>query len=387
MSRFAPTRGGQKPGGSFGSKAKKVANAAKSGGQGGQKFPKGMFNELRLREQAVWLYIPEQSYDNKYYDKESKEVIEETLPWYIWKTHFFRGGKNPKGSSFVCSSGPHKSKPCYGCAKRKEYFDKLNAQRDELRQRGMEGVKLSVQPPVSEAQRNTFSVVVTDPIAEVPVLDSKGAQRRNKNQEPITNSIPVPFLEQHLRDKYPTKDGENYYLSVGVNDLAQLGQIDDELRTVCANCAEDLMGIGMKCPQCEVVLAEWEDPVTGEDLSQAMHGKANCNNCGYSGQMDIMLFSECENPEPGSLFSFEVRLSSSKTSENNHVLNLVEFRVPQLTEYHQSLISSPLDVISICKPASLETQKDKMGQVAEGLDPSLGVMHAEPYEGKSNIPF
>lgn len=373
--------------GSFRGAARAATDRSKSGG-----MVTGRYDNLKLTEVGLWLFIPPQSYDYETYDKESKSVVPVTdSPFLAVPQHFVTNGvtkdKRPgrKGRVFNCSGGPGRDKPCYGCGVRAKFY----AEKDSRR---IDGVKDNAMPPVGISTSYAMGVTIAEAIAQVPVLERNGMQRKSAKGTPIFDKTPLPVLKHNKlsSEGLQMHFGQNVHWSFSVSYLSRLEQFDAQLANHCANCATELVAVGWTCPECGEIHEDPMGGVSGEDLAAGRDENRTCTRCHHTGAfVPELACPGCGVAEEGRLVGcFDLRFKAVPAGGDakGTVLELVGVR-PAIRNQKQpprgheglfdratydKLCDNPLDVKRIFAPDGLGYQKDNIFDpvVIAGVDPA-----------------
>lgn len=346
-----------------------------------QRYAEGEFDRLDLCDIAVWVHIsPFQSYTYEISEKNEAGdwvVIETTTTWYEYLKHFIPAGnaapKFRNGMAFTCSCGAGRSQPCYGCALRKKHWDWVSAYRRE--HNGDEPKKAA---PVSIFSQFALGVTLMEEVYSIPAMDKKGKPKTTKAGAIIYNHLPEPWAdEDSLPANCSHSFGRRMHLSLGKEQMFALLEENTRLRNYCANCAEEMVALGVICPECGAK-HEFKQPITGEDLVIARSKNRRCNDCRWEGTGDgaeeSWVFDldcpGCGEPEEGGLVRFDLRLKLVKVGETNQ-LKIVGLRVPTTDPEVQKMIENPLNVKNIFAPASLTRQAELFKEdLIRNLDPA-----------------
>lgn len=341
----------------------------KAGGKR-NRFPDGQFESWWPTKVGIWINIsPFQEFTQEVYDRDSKEVVEVTTTWWEYNSHWIPARKR----KFVCSSGAHRTNPCYGEAIRQSHWDMLDKTQKE------KGFRPDKAPPVGRALNFALGITIMEEIYSIPLTNKDGSFRKSKNGTTIHKHLAAPLVEIDKDEidgdegvSTPTKFGHRAHWSLGSTHLDQLTEWDEELRSRCGHCAGHLLATHVVCPDCETQ-KKFPKPVGGEDLLQARNRAHKCKACGYKGAMvPIYACPDCGDAKEGGLTQFDLRIKKVMTGEKSSVLKLIEIRVPTDDEETQKLIQNPLKVDEIFRPAPLDWQKRLLGDLADGVDPSHG---------------
>lgn len=399
MNMFSPRTRGLNSQKKFADSAKAAKAAQARGNFGG--IVKGKFDRLILGEKSIWLRIaPEQSFCQKLYDKHLKKVIETgteehpARPWFEFKTHYVVSTKRPHN----CSSGPERDSACRGCANRAMFFDNQRAKREKIKESTGMDVKEKADPPVQESTRYAMPVTVLEKIFEMEVLDNKGKARTNKEGKPITNSVPAPLsgLNPQKQKEKGGEFGHNYHWAFGPVHLGHLSTIDTMLWNSCASCASALMAVEFSCPECEQVMYQDDNGVTGTELKELRETVLKCPHCGCEKEgIPNLICTGCDNPVEGSILAFDLRLHLEYDEEDDKKSTIIldEFRLPNYEKYYDAktaervyeLLYSPLDIVLIFAPEDVSSQAFAYPEDLKKTNPTYHIdakkkrKDAEPY--------
>jgi len=369
---FQPRMRGHQPQSRFANSAK-AAKAASARTQ--FKRPDGAFDRLVLGSTPIWVRLnPDQLYEQLLYSREEKKLIETKIPtkenptpeytarpWYEYTGHYVVARKRP----FICSSGPGRDQPCRGCAIRAKFYDIL---RDQEKATSVKDEEKRKHPPIQASTRYGMACTCVEKIFEMPVMKD-GKPRKGKNGQDITSFMPAPLSGVPItkQGSMPFEFGRNFHWSFGPVHLAQLAEMDMDLWNSCANCKSDLMTTEMHCAECNAVTFEIPEGVTGSDLRALREQPIKCNACGTEGNcLPVILCTGCDTPEEGSILKFDLRLKTVPIDDKKSDLKLEDFRVPNyVTIFKQNptwaeriseLVMSPLDIVTILAPDSIDQQ-------------------------------
>lgn len=347
--------------GSAGSRLSDQGKSLKTGGGDGSrnKFPDGVFDRFIPGEKAIWINIsPFQSWTFMAYNSESGEVEEQTKSWFPYLKHYYARTKQ----FMNCSAGPHRDQPCYPCAIRKAFYKKMDAIEERT------GVRPKDEAPVSAQKNFALAITIMENVVAIPAVDKNGVPRKSKAGKPIYNHVPQPVVGGGPTN-HPVSFGRRAHMSLGIMQLRQLLQFDEEMRNYCANCAKGMSARSVVCADCETSY-DLPEPVTGEDLLEVRQREFKCGACGYEGIMVPKVECECGDPREGKLTDFDIRLKKEKLADNQSMLSIKSIRLPKLdNEEVRKLVENPLDLPKIFAPSSQEEQRRKLGDAANGIDP------------------
>lgn len=337
------------------------AQRAKSANKGGFRGPvTGEYDSWWPNtEKAMWIAIcPSQAWTYELYDRETQKV--EKLVDYLFfsYTHHYVPATKRK---FVCSAGPHKTSPCWGCGIRNAHFDHQREVQETT------GAKPADKAPISGMLQHALSIVLLETVAKVPVLDKDGKPRLTRDQKPILRDTPLCMLKPMEQQKYKAKGvttfGKSMHYSYGPTTNGELLAMDEELKNNCASCAAALMCFAATCPECNTEMQasiDEDTPLTGEDLRQFRTADYECANCKYYGPLIPQVVCECGEPVEGTLTSFALRLRQVETGEKTRKLELVEIApLSRFTSKYpavEEMLAKPLDLPTIFGPSNLNYQ-------------------------------
>jgi hypothetical protein len=345
--------------GSGGSRLSDQGKSLKTGSGGGQsKFPDGVFDRFTPGEKAIWINInPFQEWTFDAYNSESGEVETQTKSWYPYVKHYYARTKQV----MQCSAGPHRDQPCYPCAIRKAFYKKMDAIEERT------GVRPKDEAPISGQKNFGLAVTIMENVVSVPATDKNGVPRKSKAGKPIYNYVPQPMIPGPTN--HPVSFGRRAHWSLGIMQLRQLFQFDEEMRNYCANCASAMTASRVACADCETTY-DLPEPVSGEDLVEVRQREFSCGTCKYEGVMVPLLECSCGKPKEGKLTSFDIRIKKEKLADNQSMLSIKSIRLPKLdNEEIRKLVENPLDLPKIFAPSTQEEQRRKLGDAVNGIDP------------------
>jgi hypothetical protein len=336
-------------------------------GKAGSRLPEGLFESWWPKNGcATWLNIsPFQEYTQEVYDPDAGEVIKVTTSWFEYKNHWVPS----KRRKFVCSAGPYRTEPCYGCAIRKLHWNEVDAIEEET------GQRVSKQPPIGQARNFAFGITIAEPVYIVPKRTREGKIRKRKNGEIIYDYIPESEVEDMDDEKKQarilqcsTQFGVRKHWSLGVNNLELILGWNEDLKNRCGNCAGELVATSMGCPEC-MAIHELPRPLTGYKLTKAREKGARCSECGYSGEMVFQYACpDCGDPREGGITQFDFLLHKDDAGN----LSIKDIRLPSEDEDYQKMVQNPYDLSRIFAPEDLGRQKKLLGDMAKHVDPSEG---------------
>lgn len=393
---------------------RKFADSARAARAGtGQRFKKvaGTFDRLKLGDKPIWVrFSPDQLYAQRLYDRETKNIIETgnaenpARQWFEYVSHFVPAKNRP----MTCSSGADRQTPCRGCAVRARFYDNIKMREDQTSVKDEEARK---NPPVQSSTRYAMAVTVLEKIFEVQVTGKGGAVRKNKDGVVITQNTPAPLSGMTPMKQKETAGefGRNYHWSFGSMHLSQLASIDADLANSCACCGSHLVATQFTCRGCEGVVYEDPDGIAGADLRSMRETAMKCPHCTEEGFLAPLLScTGCSTPEEGSIMAFDLRLKLEKdmTDDKKSVVQLVDFRVPDYEKLFDTgtaqrvfeLVYEPLDIVAICAPDSLDSQKWCLPEDLQAVDPTYHVkkkeaaaygspIHDEPADDPDHMSF
>lgn len=322
-------------------------------GGGGGRFPDGVFDSFWPDEKSIWIHIlKNQSYTQKLYNPESGEVEEGTKSWFTYVKHYYA----TKKQTTYCSCGPARTEPCYPCAVRRAFYTKQNAIEERT------GVKPDGEPPISGAKAFAFSIVMMEPMVVV--------EKPGRNGKVYKNFVPAVRAQIAGGPQKPiAKFGHRCHWSLGILQLRQVFQFDEEMRNYCAHCARNMAADAVICIDCESVY-DLPELTSGEDLVEVRQRPYKCGNCQYEGPMQPRLICECGDPVEGKLTDFDLRVKKEKLSDNQSILHIKSVRLPRLEDPEVAkLCESPMDLPAIFAPTNIGDQRKKLGDLCNNIDP------------------
>jgi len=376
---------------SFSNQSRQTRERRSSGGGG--TIIEGRYNRFSPIDTPTWIHFPYQAYTYNVWNRETKEIERvEDSPFLEYAQHFVVNSKTSDkrrgrpGVSFVCSSGPSKEKPCFGCATRQRYWDEKRAAEDR-------GEEIKGESPVGAGARYAISLTVAELVAHVPVFDDRGKPRMSKNNKPIFNQIPVPRLKEQdpdVVDSYRKTFGWAGHWNFSGGHLTQLEDMDFSLLNYCANCASELYALGWYCNECGELHEETEE-IKGVDFEEARKKLRKCRKCGNRGSTlaaDVdeepaftveVGCGDCGNAEEGALIGcFDLRIKAKAAGEKqSSILELCDVRPtfarrrePEYEDFRK-MAENPLDIMKIFAPESLDAQRKLFDSTfLEGVDPA-----------------
>lgn len=374
---------------SFAGQSKEARQRRASTGGGGGTIIEGRYNRFSPIATPTWIHFPDQAYTYDAWDREAGKVERvEDSPFFEFVQHFVTNSKTsdkrPRrpGVSFVCSSGPDKSQPCFGCATRQRFWD-------EKREAEERGEEIKGEAPVGAGGRYAISMMVAELVAHVPLLDDRGQLRKSKRGAPIYNQIPVPRLHDQDPDtveSYKKTFGWAGHWNFSNGHLLQLEDIDFTLLNYCANCASHLFAMAWYCNECGHVHEETEE-IQGIDFEEARKKVRKCKSCGNTGNAlagDAFTVEvgcgECDHAAEGGLighFDLRIKAKPAATKMQSSILELCDVRPTfarrQEPEYEdfRKMAENPLDIMKIYAPETLDAQRKIFDSTfLEGVDPA-----------------
>lgn len=173
--------------------------------------------------------------------------------------------------------------------------------------------------------------------------------------------------------------GRNVHWSMSKTNLAQLLDIDDEVREVCKQCTGELRAKTYACPECLIDQQPLKADVGGYDLANMRSKAFPCGNCGDTDADKIMetycpdcgvTGADCE----GSLTDFDIRVKLVSSGGKGKDLKLVGVRPTSQDEKVRTLVENPLDLVKIFAPDNLDYQKSLIPDFhTDNLNPKYGV--------------
>lgn len=352
--------------------------------KGGTSFVEGFFDRLVLDSNPLWVRIHPQQYTYNVYNKESKQIEQTTTLFYEFIQHYMAANRR----MWVCSSGPGRDLPCYGCAIRNKFYDTQRATEEST------GVKeRGVFPPVSSSSRFSLSLTVLEDFFALPLLNDDGTVRKTKKGDPIINWTPGPQLDLKTRKAVAANKeiqkslGRNLHWSIGPEHLSVLADIEEELRCMDVRTGTPLVLTRATCAACGGEPFDGYYGVTGADLAVARQEFPVCPACGEEGT----IVPEYENDGvEGSLLTFDLQLKVIKPSDTSSVLQLSGFRCQKDfsgNEALMALLAKPLDIMKIQAPTSVDSQAKLLGPIANTYNPTQ-VRYTRAYTSETaELPF
>jgi len=330
-----------------------------------------MFERFKpLTSKGQWVRIPRLEHTYEVYDRSEKEVVTlEGMPWVEYTYHWYNTGSR----GWTCSSGAHRDKPCYGCAERDAFYEKLREK--QRKQRAATGMsdeeKKANSPAISASAQYALAVTGVDTYYEVPLTNKDGSPRKSKAGNVIKNYIPRSLAKKHELS-LPSKMGHNMHWSFGRNHCDQLIQFDEQLYNSCATCASDMSCKAVVCTECSAVEA-LEEEISGDELLEVRDSLdgATCGECGAKDSLVTQMLCECGEPQPGSLYDFDLRFKAVSSGEST-ILKISDIRVPVQNDDIDKLLATPLDVKAIFAGTPISVQAQMLGERAKSIDPSGG---------------
>ncbi len=388
MSTFQPRMRGHVPQKRFADQAK----AAKAASQRSNfKRPDGLFDRLQLGEKPIWMRLsPEQLYTQEVYDRELKEVVEVTRPWFESTSHFVPSRKR----SFNCSTGPRRESPCRGCGIRADFYDRVRETEQSTQVRDQEKRK---NPPVQASTRFAMAATVIEKIFHLPLTDKNGKPRKTRQGQDIMNYVPAPLSGLPLL-KQKAMEGEfghNYHWGFGTHHLAQLGDIDASLWNFCANCASELMAVAFNCVECNNIVYADENGVVGSDLRSVRETTMKCPHCNHEDfAAPVLSCTGCTDAAEGSILVFDLQLRAVPIDNKKSDIKMEKFRLPDYislfdpaeAERITELVYNPLDIPAIYAPDSIDQQAFCLPDELKSVSPSYHLKEktSQPYGSDSN---
>lgn len=349
----------------------------------------GKFEYFNPSATATWIHIPIQKHTYDIWDRESREVETRTdQPFLEYISHGVPKGNTPVGAyrSFTCSSGAHKDKPCYGCAIRRDFYDEKRRMEDKAAEEGVEPKDMGYAP-ISGSSKTAQSIVIMELMYAVPATNKKGQIKKSKRGDVIYNHIPHSQinLKASELDQYVATYGRKMHWSYGNQYFEMLQGFDEELSTLCGNCAEPLLCKGFMCPGCETEHL-FDEPVAEEDFLIELGKVKSCNVCDEtedheSGELFIPIVAcpGCGDAVQGRLVGdFDLRIKSVSTGDNSSVIKLVGVRPTgsalkkDQVERYEELVEKPMDLKAIFAPSDLGWQKRCIHErLLAGVNPSM----------------
>lgn len=329
----------------------------------------GQFDSIYLRDTSVWLHIqPNQSWEQWVWDRDLREPVKAPKTWYQYEKHFYPANKR----SMICSAGPRRADPCFGCAIRRAHYNKMNAIEERT------GVRPKGEPPISGQSQFAFSVMVMEEIVKLPKRNADGSPKVSKAGTQIYEYVPEPWVGGPVQGA-SKMFGRRYHISLSKTHWSQLIEADQSsMRNYCANCATGLVSSAVACPDCETQYA-LSGPESGDSLTELRNKNFECA-CGYAGPMVPQLTcSGCGHPEEGRLTDFDIRVKKEVVTKTASNLKIISVRKPLSTisseEVRQRVLKEmelPLNLPSIFVPSTIEEQQRLLGDICKGVDPRPG---------------
>lgn len=336
------------------------------------KRPDGIFDRLFLGEVPLWVNIsPFSSYKQQVYDRNIKEVIETETTWFEYKKHWVpkNKGRTTKNGrkvdmDFICSCGPFKDQPCWGCSYVHNFWEKVRKIEEE------KGFRPEGKPGVSTIPSFALAVTLMERVYKIRQVDSSGRPKKRQDGTPVYNHLPEPVALQDFKPEelamYDSFIGQRLHWSLGSRELDALIKVDDDLQNKCVECADEMVSGIIVCPSCETSV-ELAKPVMGIDLTMERSKVRACTNCGDKVQfVPLIECSSCGCTQGGSLTSFDLRLQREKIGDT-YATKVVSVRVPGFDDEATNarvleLIEHPLDLEAIFAPTRLDSQKFILGE-------------------------
>lgn len=368
-----------------------AARAARAGSNMGRfKRPDGVFDRLKLGDKPIWMrFSPDQIYAQLLYNKELKALIETgtaewpARPWFEYTNHFIPVKKRP----MICSAGAGRTQPCRGCAIRARHYANIKMREAQTSVKDEEARK---NPPAQSATRYAMATTVLEKIFELPVTGQGGKPRKNKEGHDIMQFVPAPLsgLNPMKQKEMQGEFGHNFHWSFGPMHLSQLASIDTDLWNSCASCASPLVATHFNCQECQHTVYVDEGGLSGADLRAMREQSMKCPNCNTEDFLaPLLACTGCENPVEGNLLSFDLRLKLEKdmNDDKKSVVQLVQFRLPEYATLFDAatadrvftLVYSPLDIVAICAPDSVDAQAWVLPDDLKAVDPSYHLKEKE----------
>lgn len=323
----------------------------------------------------MWMRIPQQLWKYQIWEVDENgegRVIDVEEAWYEYINHFIASIRR----SFICSAGVKRDQPCFADAIRNNFFDEKRRIEAEI------GVKEEKWAPVSASKRFVFAVTCLEKILAIPKRDKNGKVRKTRDGSKIIyEHTPQPIAEIDKHMKTPkAKTGHNYHWSMGSEHFQQLADYDLELKNKDALTGDDLICIGLACEECEDIIHNFEDALTGEDITEWRIKEAGCPHCNHNG-IQIPLLKHLENAEfkQGSITDFDIRVKAIDIGNDKTAIKIVDIRMPEYEEEELiTLINHPLNLLDIFGPTDVGFQQRTLGDLAKGVNPRDGIL-AKPY--------
>jgi hypothetical protein len=356
---------------------------------GGGKFAEGQFDRFFPGETPIWINIsPYAQYEQEIWDRKDKQVVTTVTTWYETMKHYVarnKGRTDRHGkrldTEFICSCGPHRKLPCWGCAIRTNHFQMLDAIEAE------KGIRPDKEAPISRMSQFSLAITVMEKIYAIPLRNKDGTIRKAKsNGQIIYRYMPAPIAE--ARDDVDDSElagfkyhfGHRMHWTMGPQELNILIDADDKMKNRCANCAGELVASKMVCTSCSTVM-DLGRMVSDVDLTTARNKVRTCTACGDKAPfMPQIECADCGDAAEGRLTSFDLRITRKKINDK-YITEIVAIRVPGAPgnkddhERAMKLIAEPLDLSKIFAPTPLDRQKYICGEdLTKGLKPDLAVV-------------
>jgi hypothetical protein len=368
---------------------------------GGRKFADGQFERFFPGETPIWINIsPYSYYEQEIWDRQQKEVVKTATTWYEYQKHYVprNKGKTVNGkrvdTDFVCSCGPYRKQPCWGCAIRTNHYDMLAEIEKE------KGFRPDKDAPISRMSNFALAITVMEKIYAIPLRNNDGTIRKARsNGQIIYRYMPAPIadarddIEESELANFTYQFGHRMHWSMGPEELQVLTEADDKMKNYCADCADKLIATHMICPGCETKVDLGKE-VSDVDLMMVRNKVRTCTACGEKGPFEPDLMCPgCGGHGPqiaGRLTSFDIRLTRKKLSDKKYQTEIVAIRIPGVPgnqadhDRAMDLIQNPLNLAAIYAPTSLDSQKFICGDMTKGLKPDLAVVKDDDEEAPSD---
>lgn len=372
----------------LGDQGRRRMEANKRGGGGG-KIAEGQFDRFFPGVTPIWVNIsPYAMYEQEIWDRQQKEVVLTKTTWFETQKHYVarnkgrvdRNGKRVD-TEFVCSCGPYRKSPCWGCAIRSNHFAMMDAIEAE------KGFRPDKEAPISRMSQFSLAITVMEKIYAIPLRNKDGTIRKSKaNGAIIYRYMPAPIaearddIEESELASFKYQFGHRMHWTMGPQELGVLIEADDKMKNHCANCAEKLFATRMICPDCDTRV-DLGSAVQDIDLTQARNKVRTCTACGSKGTfVPEIQCAECGEAVEGRLTSFDIRITRKKVNDK-YITEIVAIRVPGVPgnkadhDRAMELIQNPLNLAAIFAPTSLDRQKFICGdELTKGLKPDLAVV-------------
>lgn len=349
-----------------------------SGGSARRGIATGTFDRFYPHETACWIHISPTFFSYEIYDRDQREVVAVETTWLETIQHYVP----KKKQSFVCSSGPHMDKPCWGCATTRAHYEKLDRIKEQ------QGFRPDEKPPIGKSSQFSLAITVMEPIYEIPLMEKDGSTpRKSKSGQKIYRYVPGPFMDDDFMERYTPTFGRRMHWSMGQENLNQLiSSAGPQLKHHCLNCADSMFATALICPNCETT-RELPDLLDGEDLVLAATKERVCTTCKESAAFVPVYGCACESPKSGgSLLSFDIRVKRTKVGDKSSLVSIVGVRTPthlnksnpkEVRDSLTDMVENPLNLVDIFSPTPLKMQEAWVGSdLIEGLSP-------EPRKSKS----